>query len=295
MGRNKRSHRHHYIPEMILRNFLTRDEGLHFWRREFHLGQVKTTTPDNLFLEDELYTWVDDAGEPDVSLEHWFGSMESVGARFINELLAVVRSGRAPKLDEQAWQFVHLFQYYSGKRSPAWHNRFVPKEEVIALAKSLAEERRQTDPDCQEMEEPHDLDRVMKNARIVAQGTPPPDELFALMQSRGLAIYVAPPGASFIVGDHPTAMARIPAIPGGTASGKIAFTPIAYDMAIGYFARPRRVHVDHLTRPQIRTMNEAMARQSAMIAGKSDALVRSLSRIAYQTPEYFTTWDYIEG
>ena len=69
---------------------------------------------------------------------------------------------------------------------------------------------------------------------------------------------------------------------------------MAHDVAIGFYAKARTVHVEQMTRQQIRVMNEAMTRQSMMIAGRSDALVRSLSRVGYATPEYFTTGEYLE-
>jgi hypothetical protein len=96
------------------------------------------------------------------------------------------------------------------------------------------------------------------------------------------------------LGDHPTAMARI----GGAAPGKmgqfLSFMPVAHDVAIGFYSKPRTVRVEQMTRQQIRAMNEAMTRQSVMIAGRSEALVRSLSRVGYMVPEYFTTGEYLD-
>jgi hypothetical protein len=113
------------------------------------------------------------------------------------------------------------------------------------------------------------------------------------MRKRGLAIYVAPRNGAFILGDHPTALAKVGTAALDAPGGKISFMPIASDMALGYYAQARTVHLEHLTRPQLRTMNQAMARQSVMIAGRSRELVSSLSKIGYETPEYFTTSDYL--
>ncbi len=187
MAKRGAPHRHHYIPRMILRNFVNAEGRLYFWRREFKIGDVKTTTAENLFLEDNLYTIVGDNGERDVSIEKGFAKMESVGARLIADLLAVVRSGGTPRLSADAWEFIALFHYYSGKRSSAWHNQFVSRDEVMAVAKAISEEPRWTDADRAKMVDVPDLDRVMNNARIAAQGTPPPDDLLGLMRSRGMA------------------------------------------------------------------------------------------------------------
>lgn len=279
---------------MILRNFLNTEGGLYFWRREFRIGDVKATKPENLFLEDDLYTIIDDDGGRDVSIEIGFAKLESVGAPFIATILDNVRIGQTPILSENASEFLAHFHYYSAKRSAAWHRRFVGRDEVLAVVKKIAQEPRWTEEQRAWMWDTPDLDRVMNNARIAAQGTGPTDELLALMRKRGMAIYLAPKGASFILGDHPTAMANVGA---GirTATGKVTFMPIAFDVAIGYTHTPRKVHIEPLTRSQIRAMNEAMARQSTMIAGRSDSLIRSLSKLGYQMPEYFTSPEYLQG
>jgi hypothetical protein len=114
-----------------------------------------------------------------------------------------------------------------------------------------------------------------------------------MMRESGMAIYFAPPRCSDVLGDHPAAMARI----GGAATGKmgqlLSFMPVAHDVAVGFYAKPRTVRVEQMTRQQIRLMNEAMTRQSMMIAGRSHALVRSLSRVGYATPDYFATGEYL--
>ena len=62
MAEVSRPKRHHYIPQMILRNFTNVDGGLFFWRRNFAPGEVKSTWTDNLFVESDLYTLIDGAG-----------------------------------------------------------------------------------------------------------------------------------------------------------------------------------------------------------------------------------------
>jgi hypothetical protein len=106
---------------------------------------------------------------------------------------------------------------------------------------------------------------------------------------------VAPRNAAFILGDHPTAMAKVGPADKEAPGGKISFMPIASDVALGYHSRAKAVHLERLTRSQLRTMNEAMAKQSVMIAGRSHALVASLSRVSYKTPDYFTTSEYLLG
>jgi hypothetical protein len=86
---------------MILRNFANGDGGLHFWRRGFTVGDVKVTTPENLFLEEDLYTVIGDEGERDVALEQAFSKLESAGAHFLGQLLSIVRAGKTPRMGKR--------------------------------------------------------------------------------------------------------------------------------------------------------------------------------------------------
>jgi len=280
---------------MILRNFVNDMGGLYFWRRNFAIGDVKVSTPENLFLEDDLYTFIGDEGERDVSLEYGFSKLESAGAHLLRQLLGIVRAGKTPSMGDEVWEFLHHFRYYSDKRSAAWHSRFLTDDEFNAVLAEVANQPRWTDADRTWMTDLEDVDRIKRNSRIAAQSSGPPDWLLVEMRNRGLAIYVAPRNGAFVIGDHPTAMAKVGLAAEKAPGGKISFMPIASDVAIGYCSQAKTVYVEQVTRQQLRTMNEAMTRQSVMIAGRSQALVASLSRVNYETPDYFTTPEYLLG
>jgi hypothetical protein len=280
---------------MILRNFLNDDGGLWFWRRQFQVGEVRSAKPEGLFVEDNLYTSIWDNGEKDVWLEHQLAEVDGNYARIIAQILPIVRAGHPPRFDPFTWDVMQVFEYIMGKRSSAWHDRFVTVDEVHALSKAIANEPEFTDADRAFLDNHIDRERAMKNARIAAQATPPPDDLFMTMRNRGLAFLVAPPGASFVIGDYPTA---ITTVVGRTAIGVdrgALFMPIASDVALAYVSESTRVYVVPLSKSQVRVMNEAMTRQSVMIAGKSKALVASLSRLNYDEPEKFTTEQYLSA
>ncbi len=105
---------------------------------------------------------------------------------------------------------------------------------------------------------PEEVARIKRNARIVAQASGPPDELLDAMRRCGLAVYMAPRNAASILGDHPSAMAKVGPAADGAPGGKVSFMPVASDVALGYHSQATAVHVEQLTRPQLRTMNEAM-------------------------------------
>ncbi|MEF3130967.1 DUF4238 domain-containing protein [Rhizobium sp. 268] len=128
-----------------------------------------------------------------------------------------------------------------------------------------------------------------RDARIASQADPMPDEMLVEFRNRGLVIYVAPSETSFILGDDMSGDALVSSRGGTTGARRVQFMPIAPDVAVGY-CDTRGVHTDHLTAMDVRLMNEAMAKQSYLIAGRSKAQIASLSRIPYDPPEIMKGW-----
>ena len=126
--------------------------------------------------------------------------------------------------------------------------------------------------------------REMNNARIASQADPMPDDMMEEFRGKGLAIYVAPPRSSFILGDDISANAMISSLRGAAAAHRVEFMPIAPNVAVGY-CNTRGVLVDYVDAKDVRRMNEAMARQSYLIAGRSEAQIVSLSRVPHDPPD----------
>jgi hypothetical protein len=286
---NKAPHRHHYVPRMVQRNFINESGGLFFWRRGMCIGEVRSTKPSNLFVEDNLYTIVGKNGARDHSIEHWFGRLESLAARFIQQFLGIVRHGMTPIMDPTHWDFWHIYNYHAQKRTVAWHQRFLRPEDFIAVLQEIASEQQWNEHIRAWETDPEDTLREMNNARIASQIDPMPDEMLVEFRSRGLVIYVAPPQTSFILGDDISVDALVSSHGGTTGARKVNFMPIAPDVAVGY-CDTRGVYTDHLTAMDVRRMNEAMAKQSYLIAGRSSAQIASLSRIPYDPPNIMEGW-----
>lgn len=290
MAASKPPHRHHYVPRMVQRNFANEDGGLYFWRRGFAIGEVRSSTPTNLFIEDDLYSITDRDGARDTSVELWFSRLESTAAKFIGQLLNIVRQGMTPILDESSWELWHHYNYFAQKRSVAWHSRFLTEEDMLKVIKRIASEEQWAEHQRMWGEDPAKAARVMNNSRVAAQVDPPPADLLADLRSRGLTVYVAPSQASFILGDDVGSSASIRALDGGASGQLVHFMPIASDVAIGYSAVTGTVHVDYLTISDVHRMNEATAKRSYLIAGRSRAVIASLSATPYDPPRMLEEW-----
>ncbi len=269
---------------MVQRNFTNETGGLHFWRRGFRIGDVRVTKPSNLFVEDHLYTIVDKNGVRDHSIEHWFGRLETLAAPFIQEFLNIVRHGITPIMNRTHWDLWHAYVYHAQKRSVAWHKRFLKHEDFLAVLKEIASEQEWVEHIEAWETDPERTFREMNNARIAAQASPMPHEMMEELRNLGLVIYVAPPKTSFIVGDDMSGDAFVSSGSESPNARRVQFMPIAPDVAVGY-CDTWGVHIDHLTVTDVRRMNEAMAKQSYLIAGRSKAQIASLSRIPYDPPD----------
>lgn len=269
---------------MVQRNFVNSSGGLFFWRRGLPIGEVRSTKPSNLFVEDNLYTIVDKEGKRDHSVELWFARLEALAAPFIQQFIKIVRHGLTPIMDPAHWDLWHIYNYHAQKRTVAWHTRFLTREDLFAVMQiSSTEEQWNAHLKAWEAD-PENTLREMNNARIVSQADPMPDDMLEEFRGKGLVIYVAPPRSSFILGDDMSANALISSLRGEAAAHRAEFMPIAPDVAVGY-CDTRGVFVDHIDSKDVRQMNEAMAMQSYLIAGRSEAQIASLSRVPYDPPD----------
>ncbi|MBB4633243.1 DUF4238 domain-containing protein [Sphingosinicella soli] len=271
--------RHHFIPQMMLRHFADDDELLWFWRRDFQNGDIKKTNTQNLFVEKDLYTLVHYDGTKNSALEGFFARLEGAGAQFINDLATIIRGNGIPNLDKNAWNFWNHFFYYHLKRTPgaiavfAQHVGFrVKVDEAVATIKKIgAEEGRETDDANLE-------ERIVKNAVIMAQRAKPSAEVLEVFAKMGLAIYrIVDRNKSFVIGDIPGATARF-RLPDNSMSRPTLFLPVTWDIAVGQSTRSKKVDVITVDHEQIKRMNVATTTRSTVIAGRSDALIKTLSR-----------------
>lgn len=279
--------RHHYVPQMILRHFAAEDSRLWFWRREFDAGDVRRAPPQNLFVENDLYAFLHPGGAKDVGLELFFAHLEGAGAKFIDKLAEIVRRDEVPELDAGAWDFWGRFFYFFLKRTPGAIAFFADRMNLDAMIEEAVKKVRAIrieegrDPD-----EPGLEAALRQNAIVTAQGAEPSADVLAAFAELGLVIYrIVDPAKSFIVSDVPGATARFRTHDAGWSRPTL-FLPLTADIAVGQLHGGRKVEVVIVDRDQARRMNDASTARSTFIAGRSEALIKSLSLcVAYRGVE----------
>ena len=257
-----RPKRHHYVPEMLLRNFANENARLYFFHRDSEERCVRDIEPRNFCVECELYTVYDENGDADVSLEKELGRLEEEAKPVITEIIENARAGKAPGLtpsEKETWN--RFFMCQCG-RTPDITNEVLSrgkkktKEEISELREELG----------------RDLFYDLPN---------PPEYRLKILGDKGLLIAVIrSPKKSFVIGSHPIVRSHR-GIP--LTHPEVQFwLPIASDVAVTpYFTLGQEKCVEARD-PAIREINEEVFRWSSAIAGRSDRLIASLAGVPDQ-------------
>ena len=286
-----RPKRHHYVPQLLLREFTDNDNKLHFCILRSSEGAVikphervvKSRTPKKLFAEDELYTQYDGHEEENVSVEDSLSKLESKAAPVIKKIISSARADRPPKLtpdEKNIWDAFFLIQSF---RTPDVLDPIVNKYSDW-IPKLIEGNKKEYGPPTEEeikkANDPKQIDGTKHNLRATAVARlTPKSKIFQILQSRGLIIGITrKPNKSFIIGSNPTARIYQKL----SDPGAEWHLPIAHDITVTHHdSHPREkeslaeITGDHT----IRRINEIIYNQSSLIAGRSRKLIESLARV----------------
>ncbi len=285
MGAN-RPRNHHYIPQMLLRNFCD-DEGV-LWVGDKVRGKCYRTTPKNVFAERNLYSHHDySRGTDSYEYEQVLSRIESNAKSAISNVIDQARAGLNPRLNLAMDRRLKEFVIAMARRTPESQDRVFSEadrsfEEVFdTVAKDLLRSAGYDVPE----QDWFDLDpgiskikRTMKanqSANFAAGAhhiLEDDTKRFSRETGWGLAL-IELPKRSFVIGSHGLTVMQDGASSGGN------WLPVAHDVAIQVTAFPDRGFKFRLNREResiIRSINRATAAHSDIIAGRSEALVRSL-------------------
>lgn len=285
MGEN-RPKNHHYIPQMLLRNFCD-DKGV-LWVGDKERRKCYRTTPKNVFVERNLYSHHDYSRRTDsYEYEQALSRIESNAKPAISNVIDQARADLNPRLNLEMDRRLKEFVIAMARRTPESQDRVFGEadrsfEEVFdTVAKDFLRGAGYDVPE----QGWFDLDpgvlklkRTMKanHSANFAAGEHHILQEEAKRISRetgwGLAL-IELPNRSFVIGSHGLTVMQDETSSGGN------WLPVAHDVAIQITAFPGRGFILRLNRDResiIRSINSATVAQSDIIAGRSEALVRSL-------------------
>ena len=272
--------RHHFIPQLILRNFTTDDGYLYCYSKQAR--RIFKSPPSNVFLKKHLYSQRDERGKKNPSVEiEISNSIDGPAAPVLDKIVKSARNGTLPgltSLEKRIWDEFFCCQL---RRLPTARGSISDAELV---AEALDDFERHIQPLSATLRDKYKdagLQRDLAHnawTRIVAQGG---GELLDVLQRKGLAIgVIRNQKKSFIIGDNPT----IRITPRGNTHLSHPqvelLLPIAYDVIVtpGYSAGKEEL-ASLIDSDWVRSINEFIFRQSNVIAGRSRKLVESLSRV----------------
>ena len=288
--------RHHFIPQMLLRNFCDAN-GL-LWVSD--RGKIYQSAPEKVFAQRDLYTTfkVDHAPgghdyEEFTSLvkksyeyEKLLSELEGKAAPAMQQIIEQARLGRCPQLspeDNDSWK---RFFLALARRTPESQKRVsgVERFDVVfyKAVKAVAESENHPLPDWDSL---HGDPRVPPLVGLVesnvnakfAAGDHPKERERADNFSRETGLCVATiriSERSFVIGSHGIAIVEA-SRKGDPAQG--SWLPIAHDVAVQATGSPEQETLAVLDGDRVITaINRASAEKSWRIAGRSEDLVRSL-------------------
>ncbi len=284
MGAN-RPKRHHYIPEMLLKNFC--DDSGFLWVGDQKRRKHYQANPTNVFVKSNLYARHDfSRATESYEYEDSLSKIESKAEPAISSLIEQVRCGRYPRLDPALDDHLKKFVIALARRTPESQERVASAKDrdvFYEVSKALADKQNYDlpapeilyqDPRIRKLKQ-----RIESNANAsFAAGDRPNEKNEAERFSREIGWGIARiclPKRSFVIGSHGlTFVERDGPIKG-------SWLPAAYDVAVQFTAFPDRgfmLVLDRNNESIINVINRATAAQSRIIAGRSETLVRSLMR-----------------
>ena len=272
---------HHFVPQMISRRFTTKDGIIYFFDKTTPEKGTRVTTPRNLMGETHLYSTLSEEGKRDASLETKFSELESRTAPILDEIEHCLAENRAPKLTTPARSTLLEFFFAQWRRVPEFHNKIVSQVAVAnTITESLAEYekliRPLTEDERVRFNDALTIKRMRQNTLV--------DILhreggvsFDVLEARRM-IFAKPknPKSSFVLGSFPVIKLTQP------ESSSLAYALTEVWLAVSphvalcsYGGAADRFMP--ITSEWVRRLNLDVAGQSRFIAGRSEALIRSLS------------------
>lgn len=282
--------RNHYIPMMLLNNFVN-DDG-HLCVFDKSRSRFYWTNPKNLFVENHLYRQFNfDTKCYDYGSETTLSDIESKAAPVIGHIMERARDGKFPALSPQQKYTWNQFYHASCRRNPVISEEVLKLEEHFEGIFHVEVERIFLQGGMLPIDR-NSLDRnpeiaaakvrMKRNAKArFASGSHPNLQAqanrFSLDSGLKIAV-IYRTKRSFVVGSHGIAIVK------STKRKKAAFgswLPIAYDVVVAPTSFPDREILLRLDSGRdwiIKEINRASFQQSQIVAGRSESLIKSLAK-----------------
>lgn len=274
--------RHHYIPEFLQAYFADKSGHIYTFDCNISHKQVRQEQPKNIFVKGHEYSSYEEDGSRNPSLERRFARLEQTWKPVVDKVVTSFATGNPPLLSADERGLWNEFFIYQWRRVPDLRKRILPLEQHASRIASFIDEYDKLFGPVSKEARKHFLSpdyakTSHQNIHVRAlQGDTP--RVSRALQGRGLLFGVPHRNnKSFILGSQP--IAKLMPRRGSTMldPDSQAWLPVAPRLAVS----PGNVGPDRvmlLPDNEVRYLNEAIAKQSTVIAGISRPLIESLQQ-----------------
>lgn len=272
--------RHHYVPQMILRNFVDERGMLYCFRKEHQ--QSFEASPEDVYVKKWLYTQRGAGADADAKERELGTRIEGPAHPIVDKIVTRAREGRLPALTPEEKSKWDLFFCVQMRRTLAARTD-LDERQLVRDAIEMFERR----VGSLSSTERAVIDGTAEKRREAVDNawtgilTDPQGDVFRALRRKGLLVLVLEnPRKSFVVGSVPV----LPMIPAGATlddDDAAALFPVARDVAVACVDCCGDEELRVLPKgtqgtEDLRQINLSILKQSSIIASGSKKLVDSL-------------------
>ncbi len=280
-----KTRRNHYVPRFLSSAF-TDDQGILFFvNNHSQKPTIKSSRPNNLFVERDLYRHDGQLIDVSTDVEEKFSKIESRFAPVHQEIMQEVRKGTTPNMDWRKKSRLIAFIVAQWRKTPDQKKRMESTVNDF-IARMLESTRQEIEnehgplsPEILELVDCRAQEEYVRLAQLNEMASLSPNIQSQLKQHILYYLRIRNEKFSFVVGSNPVVwyqeMDRI--VPNGRVMD--VFLALSSDIALKLTAinRGPRI-VDLFDGHSVQKWNERIRDQSLTIAGRSKPLVGSLFR-----------------
>lgn len=194
---------HHYVPQCLLQRFCFQSNSIWYSFKGDQHVVPKRRNIKRVFKRDHYYTIVED-GEKSARIEKdFYGRVDDIFGKILNECESVFDSGNIPIFEGEALGSLrHIFSIFM-KRNPDFIGGLEKRTVASVISGGAAAEKPEINELLQAKSE-LELEGMVKNARVRAQAQESTRVLTALQGLTASWAFVEP-GTQLVIGSYPIA------------------------------------------------------------------------------------------
>ena len=272
--------RHHYVPQMLLRQFTNTQGRLFFFNKNLRSKGVISATPKDVFVKKYLYVQYDEDGVKDYAIEASLAAIEAKAAKILAKIVSAARASQEPGLTIEEKKDWDTFFCSLWIRAPDVHRPVGDIEDRFrkAAERAFTYDSKKVESLLRDKAKMRRIEQsITANLALPYRANLPQ---FDDIKRRGIKVVsIRNPSMSFVIGSRPVAFVAFPYLTDFTGLSADPWLPLAPDVAVTPTLHAGMEQIVHIrNKREVRWINEVILSQSTSIASHSQELVASLSR-----------------